>query len=110
MTLLAALLLAAVLPLPEPSAAESVVLLQVYRSRFDWGLPWKQEGVEASLGSGFLIEGDRIVTNAHVVADARQVLVRRPDQADPYVATVEAVGNDCDLAVLRVTDGGSARV
>jgi S1-C subfamily serine protease len=106
MTFLAALLLAAAVPLPEPNAAESVVLLQVYRSRFDWGLPWKQEGVEASLGSGFLIEGDRIVTNAHVVADARQVLVRRPDQADPYVATVEAVGNDCDLAVLRVTDSG----
>ena len=42
MTFLAAVFLAAV-PLPEPNATESVVLLQVYRSRFDWGLPWKQE-------------------------------------------------------------------
>jgi S1-C subfamily serine protease len=110
MTLAAAVLAAAATttPVALPSAAESVVLLQVYRSRFDWSLPWKQEAVEASLGSGFLIEGGRIVTNAHVVADARQVLVRRPDQADPYVATVEAVGNDCDLAVLRVQDAGFA--
>jgi S1-C subfamily serine protease len=44
-----------------------------------------------------------------VVADARQVLVRRSDQADPYVATVDAVGNDCDLAVLRVADAGFAK-
>ena len=34
-------------------------------------------------GSGFVIEGGRILTNAHVIADARQILVRRPDQAEP---------------------------
>ena len=60
-------------------------------------------------GSGFPIEGGRIVTNGHVIADARQVLVRRPDQASPYVATVEAAGDDCDLAVLRVSDPAFAK-
>jgi S1-C subfamily serine protease len=84
--------------------AESVVLVQVYRSRFDWSLPWRQDGVEASLGSGFLIAGGRVVTNAHVVADAKQVLVRRHDQANPYVARVKTVAHDCDLAVLTVDD------
>jgi S1-C subfamily serine protease len=80
------------------------VQLQVYRSGFDWSLPWRQKAVQGALGSGFLIEGDRIVTNGHVVADARQILVRRPDQANPRIATVEAVGHDCDLAVLNVDD------
>ncbi len=94
---------------PDPQAPQSVVLVQVYRSRYDWSLPWRQEAVEGSLGSGFLIEGGRVVTNAHVVADAREVLVRRPDQANPYVATVEAVGNDCDLAVLSVSDPAFTR-
>jgi S1-C subfamily serine protease len=94
---------------PDPPAPESVVLVQVYRSRYDWSLPWRQEAVEGSLGSGFLIEGGRVVTNAHVVSDAREVLVRRPDQANPYVATVEAVGNDCDLAVLSVSDPAFTR-
>jgi S1-C subfamily serine protease len=84
----------------------SVVHVQVYRSRFDWSMPWRQEAVQGALGSGFLIEGGRIVTNAHVVADARQILVRRPDQANPRIATVEAVAHDCDLAVLRVDDSG----
>ena len=105
MSLLAALFLAAAaVPAPEPTVSGSVLLVHVYRTRFDWSLPWKQEPVEASLGSGFLIEGGRVITNAHVVSDAREVLVRRPDQANPYVATVAAVGNDCDLALLQVAD------
>lgn len=87
----------------------SVVHIQVYRARFDWSMPWRQQPVQATLGSGFLIEGGRIVTNAHVVADARQILVRRPDQANPRIATVEAVAHDCDLAVLRVDDPGFAQ-
>src|SRR5258708_17764919 len=102
--ILAGLLLAAAGAIPSPRVSEIVVLLQVYRSRYDWSLPWRMEPVETALGSGFLIEGGRIVTNAHVVRDARQILVRRPEQADPFVATVEAAGNDCDLAVLRVGD------
>lgn len=84
--------------------AASVVHVQVFRSPYDWSQPWKQEPVSGASGSGFVIAGGRIVTNAHVVADARQILVRRPDEANPYVATVEALGDDCDLAVLRVAD------
>ena len=84
--------------------AASVVYIQVYRSPADWSTPWRQEQVSAVSGSGFCIEGGRILTNAHVIADARQILVRRPDQANPYVATVETAGDDCDLAVLRVAD------
>jgi S1-C subfamily serine protease len=96
--------LAAQVPAPGNGVAASVVHVQVFRSAFDWSQPWRQEGVTAASGSGFFIAGGRILTNAHVIADARQILVRRPDQANPYVATVEAVGNDCDLAVLRVAD------
>jgi len=84
--------------------AASVVSVQVYRSAHDWSLPWRQEPVSGVSGSGFVIEGRRILTNAHVIADARQILVRRPDQANPYVATLETAGNDCDLALLRVAD------
>jgi S1-C subfamily serine protease len=84
--------------------ASSVVYVQVYRSPYDWSLPWRQEPVSGASGSGFLIDGGRILTNAHVIADARQILVRRPDQANPYVATLVTAGHDCDLAVLRVDD------
>src|SRR5207344_1121419 len=100
--------LAATTAAPAPASlhpvAESVVHLQVYRSRADWNLPWRMEPVDSAMGSGFLVEGGRVITNAHVVADAREILVRRPDQANPYVATIAAVGNDCDLALLQVAD------
>ncbi len=84
--------------------AASVVYVQVFRAGYDWSQPWRQRTVSGASGSGFVIEGGRILTNGHVVADARQILVRRPDQANPYVATVEAEGDDCDLAVLKVED------
>jgi S1-C subfamily serine protease len=100
---------AAEVPASGNGVAASVVHVQVFRSAFDWSRPWRQEGVSGASGSGFFIAGGRIVTNAHVIADARQILVRRPDQADPFVATLEAVGDDCDLAVLRVADPAFAR-
>jgi S1-C subfamily serine protease len=102
--LLGLALLAAAAGSGSASVSESVVHLQVYRSRSDWNLPWRMAPVDSAMGSGFLIDGGRVLTNAHVVADAREILVRRPDQANPYLAKVEAVGNDCDLAVLRVAD------
>ncbi len=105
----AALPAVAQVPASGNGVAASVVHVQVFRSPFDWSQPWRQEPVSGVSGSGFLIEGGRIVTNGHVVADARQVLVRRPDQASPYVATVEAAGHDCDLAVLRVADPAFTR-
>jgi S1-C subfamily serine protease len=93
----------------ENGVSSSVVYIQVFRSGFDWSQPWRQEPVSGVSGSGFFIRGGRIMTNAHVVANARQILVRRPDQADPYVANVEMVGDDCDIAVLRVNDPAFAK-
>jgi len=100
---------AAQVPAAGNGVAASVVYVQVFRAPYDWSQPWRQEPVSGVSGSGFLIDGGRILTNGHVIADARQVLVRRPDQASPYVATVEAAGDDCDLAVLRVADPAFAR-
>jgi len=95
---------AAAAPAPTNHVGSSVVYVQVFRSGFDWSQPWRQQTVSGASGSGFLIEDGRILTNGHVVADARQILVRRPDEANPYVARLEAAGDDCDLAVLRVDD------
>ena len=112
-SLIAALLTAAPavaqVPASGSGVAASVVYVQVFRAPFDWSQPWRQEPVSGASGSGFLIDGGRILTNGHVIADAREVLVRRPDQANLYVATVEAKGDDCDLAVLKVADPAFTR-
>ncbi|MBI5495576.1 MAG: trypsin-like peptidase domain-containing protein [Deltaproteobacteria bacterium] len=83
---------------------DSVVRVQVYRSRPDWSVPWRQFPVDSATGSGFLVEGGYVMTNAHVVANARQVLLKRHHVADPFVARVVFQGDDCDVAVLKVED------
>lgn len=49
-----------------------------------------------------MISGQRILTNAHVVANQTFVLVRKHGTSTKYRAEVEAVGHECDLAVLKV--------
>lgn len=42
------------------------------------------------------------MTNAHVVADHTFVLVRKHGSPTKYKAEVQAVGHECDLALLTV--------
>ena len=48
--------------------------------------------------------GRAILTNAHCVADASYVTVRRHGSAHKSAATVAAVGHEADLALLRCDD------
>lgn len=82
----------------------SVIQILTYRQEPDWSAPWRFDAVQRASGSGFVIKGKRIVTNAHVVSWCRQVIVRKYQDAKPYLANVEYVGHDCDLAVLTVAD------
>lgn len=105
------MLTASVLPLlalallPE----DSVVRIQVYSARYDWQAPWRVLPVESGVGSGFVIGGGKILTNAHVVRDAKRVLIKKHHTANPYSAKVEVVGDDCDLALLSVDDPSFAK-
>jgi S1-C subfamily serine protease len=55
-------------------------------------------------GSGVVIDGHRILTNAHVVAYAGQLLVQANREGDKYAAKVAAVAPGIDLAVLTLED------
>ncbi len=83
----------------------SVVQIMTFAQQPSWDSPWRFEAVRRLGGSGFVIKGKRIMTNAHVVSWARQIIVRRYQDPRPYLAEVEYVGHDCDLAVLKVADG-----
>lgn len=54
-------------------------------------------------GSGWAVEPNVIITNAHVVAGADEVRIRRPD-GQLLPADVVAFDDDLDLAVLSVPD------
>jgi S1-C subfamily serine protease len=92
-------------PLPEGSEPEkSVVQIINGFQEPNWSAPWIFDIPRFASGTGFLIEGNRIMTNAHVVAWAQQLRVRRYHDPKPYFAKVEFVGHDVDLAVLKVED------
>ncbi|KAJ7553535.1 hypothetical protein O6H91_06G102300 [Diphasiastrum complanatum] len=83
-------------------ALDAVVKVFTVASSPNYFLPWQNKPQREVTGSGFVITGRRILTNAHVVADQTFVLVRKHGSAAKYRAEVEAVGHECDLALLRV--------
>lgn len=66
--------------------------------------PWTKQAPVDVTGSGVIIEGKRILTNAHVVLYASQVQVQANEAGDKMAATVVAVAPDIDLAVLKLED------
>jgi len=93
---------------PFPTFAASVVRIEVTDQTPDYRSPWNAGHVSGGIGSGFITEipgrGKRIVTNAHVVSNARFITVTREDVSHPFRAKVEFIGHDCDLAMVAVED------
>ncbi|XP_073041141.1 protease Do-like 10, mitochondrial [Primulina eburnea] len=83
-------------------ALDSVVKIFTVASSPSYFLPWQNKSQRETMGSGFVIPGRKILTNAHVVADHTFVLVRKHGSPTKYRAEVQAVGHECDLAILVV--------
>lgn len=66
--------------------------------------PWTKSAPTEISGSGVIIEGKRILTNAHVVLYASQVQVQANQAGDKISASVEAIAPGIDLAVLKLDD------
>ena len=66
--------------------------------------PWTKHSPEEQTGSGVVIRGKRLLTNAHVVNYASQVEIQANQAGDKISATVEAIAAGIDLAVLKLDD------
>ena len=66
--------------------------------------PWAKQSPSVVTGSGVVIPGRRILSNAHVVLYASQVQVQANQAGDKLSATVEAIAPGIDLAVLKLED------
>lgn len=82
----------------------SVVKVFCIKTEPNHSMPWQMKRQTSSTGSGFVIEGRRIITNAHCIAYHTSVRVRKHGSAQKFVAKVSAVGHPCDLAILTVED------
>jgi S1-C subfamily serine protease len=83
---------------------KSVVLIRSVKQAIDQRTPWKTQAMRQTAGSGVIISGSRVLTNAHNVSDCRYLELRKENLAKRYRARVLFVGHDCDLAVLAVDD------
>ncbi|MBF0479799.1 MAG: trypsin-like peptidase domain-containing protein [Candidatus Omnitrophica bacterium] len=86
--------------------ANAVVKIFVSANRNDFYQPWQSFGVESYTASGFVIKGNKILTNAHVVSDQTFIQIKKYGDPKTYIAQLEATSHDCDLALLSVKDPG----
>lgn len=81
--------------------SKSLVKIFSVVSKPDYYRPWQRQSYRSS-ASGFIITGNRILTNAHVVANQTFIEVRRNGDPKRYQAKVFMVSHDADLALLTV--------
>ena len=81
-----------------------VVRIYTVAQEPDYQIPWSPGNAQSGLGSGFIVAGQRILTNAHVVSNANFITVEKEGDARRYEAKVEFIAHDCDLALVNVVD------
>jgi S1-C subfamily serine protease len=87
-----------------PAIENSVVKVFATMRYPDPFKPWTKQAPSEATASGVVIEGRRILTNAHVVLYASQVQIQANAAGDKLPATVVAVAPGIDLAVLQLDD------
>ncbi|MCB1614652.1 MAG: trypsin-like peptidase domain-containing protein [Pseudomonadales bacterium] len=70
----------------------------------DYFTPWSFLNTAQGSGSGSVLSGKQIITNAHVVADARYIQVQKNGDPRKFRAFVSYISHEVDLALLTVED------
>ena len=91
-------------PAPANAQTNSVVKVFATSRAPDTFKPWVKQSPQDSTGSGVVISGNRILTNAHVVSYASLVQVQANGSGEKMNATVVAIAPGIDLAVLKLDD------
>jgi S1-C subfamily serine protease len=89
---------------PAQSIEDSVVKVFATMRYPDPFKPWTKQAPAEVTASGVVIDGNRILTNAHVVLYATQVQIQANAAGDKLPATVMAVAPGIDLALLKLDD------
>jgi S1-C subfamily serine protease len=86
----------------KPTIYDSVVKIECATQVPDYRTPWNSGRFSGGRGTGFLIGPNQFLTNAHVVSDARRLLITRRGSAQKHVARIKHIAHDCDLALLEL--------
>jgi S1-C subfamily serine protease len=88
----------------QDTVRDSVVKIHSQQRLPDFVRPWVKGNTREVSGSGAIIDGKRILTNAHVVLYASRILVQANQSTERIPATVEAIAPGIDLAVLKLSN------
>ena len=87
----------------------SIVKIYSTHQQYDYRSPWQNGSDYNSTSTGFIVEGNRILTNAHAVLSNRFLQVRKEGEAKKYKASVEFISEEYDLALIKVDEPGFFR-
>ncbi|AOP34560.1 serine protease [Leptospira tipperaryensis] len=65
---------------------------------------YSEKSINRDAGTGMVIAGNRILTNAHVVSNSSYLKIKHFNSSKFYKASVQYLGFDCDLAILKVEE------
>ncbi|TVR16893.1 MAG: serine protease [Planctomycetota bacterium] len=88
----------------ESDPRDSLFKIFTVATKPDYRQPWAMQQPGQGTGSGALLDNGLIITNAHVIADATFIQVRRHGQPQRHRVHVVAVDHASDLALLRPED------
>ena len=100
--LIAFALLCTVAALNGVEISKSLIRIEATSQGPNYKTPWSPGDVSSGVGAGFVVDGKRIMTNAHVVSNARFLTLSKEGDPNPYLAKVLHIAHDCDLALLSV--------
>ncbi len=83
---------------------KGVIKITVMAQTPDYTVPWNPGRMGQKIGTGFIIRGNHILTNAHLASNARFLAVEKEGDSRRYEARVRFIAHDCDLAMLEVLD------
>ena len=86
------------------SRYEAVVRIENSSLNPDYKTPWNSGRDSGGNGTGWLVDDNKFLTNAHVVSNSRIVYIKKVGDAKPYRAKIIHIAHDCDLAMLELED------
>ena len=70
---------------------QAMVKIYTNSMSYDYYIPWSTEALRESSGSGCVVDGNMILTNAHVVSNETFLQVRKEGDPRKYQAFVVAM-------------------
>ena len=87
----------------KPDLRNSVVKIHATKRLPFMYRPWIKQPPQETSGSGVVLDGNRVLTNAHVVMHSSQVYVQGYQSADRVPAKIVILAPGMDLAILSVS-------